>query len=147
MREYEIHGRIGCWDDLRGLGIHALTGEACGWSLRLLCDVTARGKQVVERFLGGNVTIAAESNWNGGSDGEEHVGSVMLPCSILPELAAFALAFRGPHGVVITKDGDAVEYTGHWDQEFYPIRRIVRLPEKPAQLGDRNEHAMSGRVI
>ena len=39
------------WDDLCAHGIVPLTGEACGLSYRILCDVTARGKdsgQIVE---------------------------------------------------------------------------------------------------
>ena len=31
--------KITCWDDLRPYGIGALTGEACGLSYRILCDV------------------------------------------------------------------------------------------------------------
>lgn len=147
-RKHKVYGRVRCWDDLRGFGIIALTGEACGCGLRLLCDVTSQGAILVERFLGGNVTIEPGSNWNGKSGEDKHVGSVMLPYSILPELAAFAFAFRGPHGVLITKNGEAVEYTGDWDQEFYPIRRIVRRPEpSPSLNDDRNTHAMSGRTV
>ena len=32
---------IGCWNDLASYGIDALTGEACGLSYRILCDVIA----------------------------------------------------------------------------------------------------------
>jgi len=43
---------INCWDDLSRYGIVLLTGEACGLSYRLLCDVTAAGKRVIEKALG-----------------------------------------------------------------------------------------------
>ena len=36
---------IRCWDDLSPFGIVPLTGEACGLSYRILCDVTAAGKE------------------------------------------------------------------------------------------------------
>ena len=147
-REFEIYYRISCWDDLRLHGIEALTGEACGWALRLLCDVTKPGKELIERFFGGNITVAEGSNWNGSSRTEPHVGSVMLPHSILPELAAFTLAFRFSRGVAITKDGEAVAYEGEWPQDTYPLRRIVRRPENnTAESCDRNTHQMSGRTI
>ena len=31
---------INCWNDLEPFGLIVLTGEACGLSYRLLCDVT-----------------------------------------------------------------------------------------------------------
>ena len=42
---------IRCWDDLSTHGIIPLTGEACGLSYRILCDVTARGKKTLEKAL------------------------------------------------------------------------------------------------
>jgi hypothetical protein len=42
---------IRCWDDLSRYGILPLTGEACGLSYRLLCDVTAAGKRIIEKAL------------------------------------------------------------------------------------------------
>ena len=36
---------IRCWDDLSKHGIIPLTGEACGLSYRILCDVTATGQE------------------------------------------------------------------------------------------------------
>ena len=40
---------IHCWNDLSAYGIELLTGEACGLSYRLLCDVTAAGKKLIEK--------------------------------------------------------------------------------------------------
>lgn len=42
---------IHSWDDLSKYGIVPLTGEACGLMYRILCDVTARGKRLVEKAL------------------------------------------------------------------------------------------------
>ena len=42
---------IRSWDDLSAFGIVPLTGEACGLSYRLLCDVTAQGKKPWKRAL------------------------------------------------------------------------------------------------
>ena len=43
---------VHCWNDLEKFGVVLLTGEACGLSYRLLCDVTARGKKTLERPWG-----------------------------------------------------------------------------------------------
>ena len=40
---------IRSWDDLSAHGIVPLTGEACGLSYRILCDVTGRGKKIMEK--------------------------------------------------------------------------------------------------
>jgi hypothetical protein len=44
---------IQCWDDLRLFGSENLTRAACGLFLRVLCDVTQRGKQTNEKSLKG----------------------------------------------------------------------------------------------
>ena len=63
------------WDALEPFGITALTGEACSLGYRLLCNITATGKRIVERCLG--VEIQSQ-NWNHGSDDDPHVASIML---------------------------------------------------------------------
>jgi hypothetical protein len=132
-----------CWDDLRPFGIDALTGEACGLSMRLLCDVTAAGRDLIERFFGGTITIAPGSNWNGGSKDDPHVGSVLLPRDIFESLAAFALVVTGTTPVAIMKDGHARELRAGYPEDH--IRRYVRRSSAPG-TGDRNQHAMSGRI-
>ena len=71
--------QIRSFEDLEQFGIHALTGEACGFSMRLLCDVTEQGKNLVEKYFGGTIEIRKDSNMNSGRGGPPHVGSVMLP--------------------------------------------------------------------
>ena len=66
---------VSCWDEIRPCGIDALTGEACSLGYRLLCDLTARGRAIVERCLG--VKIQSE-NWNGGSKDDPHVASSVV---------------------------------------------------------------------
>ena len=39
---------ISSWDDLKAYGIDPLTAEACGLGYRLLCDLTAEGKKILE---------------------------------------------------------------------------------------------------
>ncbi len=65
---------IRSWDDLSAHGIVPLTGEACGLSYRILCDVTARGKKTLEKALG-VAQLGLQDNWNHGSADDAHVGS------------------------------------------------------------------------
>jgi hypothetical protein len=140
-----ISRSVRCWNDLERFGIVALTGEACGLSMRILCDVTARGKELVERFLA--VNVRGDSNWNGGG-GEPHVASVLLPHSILGELGAFALVMTGSGAVAALEDGAAVEFedtpNAEWER-IYGVRRYYRRSTAPG-TGDRNEHQASGRT-
>lgn len=91
------------WDDLRDEGIVALTGEACGLSYRLLCDVTARGKRTLEKALG-VAQLVLHENWNHGSADDPHVGSVLLAPDLLPFLGVFALLEAGCREVWLTKN-------------------------------------------
>ena len=83
---------ISSWDHLRPYGIVALTGEACSLMYRILCDLTAKGKQTVERCFG--VQIQSE-NWNSGSADDPHVASIMLSEETIMPLAVFALLDAG----------------------------------------------------
>jgi hypothetical protein len=139
------------WNDLEQFGIVPLTGEACGFNMRILCDVTTEGKAYLERFFGGNMQIRAGSNWNGGSKGNPHVGSVLLPYSILTDLGAFLLAFTGRDTTVVsvvTDGGGVLEFDGKLDDKEearYGVIRYYRRSNQPG-TGDRNQHAASGRI-
>jgi len=66
--------KITCWDDLRPYGIAILTGEACGLSYRILCDVTERGKQTIQKALG-ITSLGLPDNWNHGDPNDPPIGS------------------------------------------------------------------------
>jgi hypothetical protein len=140
---------IRCWDDLRPYGIDGLTGEACGYSMRILCDVTEKGKALIERFFGGTIKITLDSNWNGGDKEDPHVGSIMLPYEILPVLGAFCLLQANEPTVFITTLGEAYGWDrgplGEELEKCYNVRRYYRRSTDPG-TGDRNQHAFSGRV-
>ena len=78
---------IGSWNDLRAHGIEVLTGEACGLSYRILCDVTARGKATIEKALGVR-ELRLPEGWNRGEEGDPHVGSILLAPELLPLLGS-----------------------------------------------------------
>ena len=85
---------INCWDHLAPYGIVPLTGEACGLSYRILCDVTAAGKKILEKALG-VAELRLRENWNSGPDEDPHVGSIMLAPDLLPFIGVFALLEHG----------------------------------------------------
>jgi hypothetical protein len=79
---------ISGWDGLREYGINALTGEACAYGMRILCDVNEDGKQILESFFSMSVT---SRNWNSTVNGKPAVGSVMLHRVMFEPLATFIL--------------------------------------------------------
>ena len=79
---------ISSWNDLSQYGIKLLTGEACGLSYRLLCDLTEHGKHVIEKCL--DTKIQLTEPWNSGA-----IGSILLPPEMLVPLGIFALLESG----------------------------------------------------
>ena len=154
--------QVNCWRDLEQFGICALTGEACSHAMRLLCDVTADGKRIVESFLGGRVEIAEGSNWNSRCSSGDHVGSVLLPRSILTDLGAFCLLeTRELNSMIVGLKGGGVNEYNSKDLSYYldygdsiqagfskwhreEIQRYYCRPDESSS--GRNEHAASGRV-
>jgi len=147
--------RIQNFQDLEQYGILPLTGEACGLSMRLLCDLTPAGVQIMNEFLG--VQIATGTNWNS-RDGQ--VASIMIPRGLLHELAAFVL-IRGGHDIALivnyrcagyrssfvggmsTEDWDAMRDSA--DKRWPGSYRVYYRSTAPG-TGLRNQHMMSGRV-
>jgi hypothetical protein len=142
---------INCWNDLQAYGIELLTGEACGLSYRLLCDVTERGRKTIEKCLGLTNLVLPES-WNRGSTEDPHVGSIMLTREMLEPLAVFALLEAGCKEVYVVKNSvvgiessdppTAIEDVKRWSGVEYARRYAYR-----GTAGDRNVHVMSGRVV
>ena len=142
---------ITCWDDLRPYGIVALTGESCGLSYRILCDVTARGKSVLEKMLGITELVLSE-NWNRGTVEDPHVGSVMLAPEMLTAIAVFALLEHGcteawsveRHGVIGIEPIDSSDEIEALKRHY--AERLGRRFGYFGTAGDRNRHVMTGRV-
>ena len=142
---------INSWDDLTGYGIVPLTGEACGLMYRILCDVTAHGKRILEKALDIE-ELGLRESWNRGSDSDPHVGSIMLVWEILPFIGVFALLEDGCPEVWLTKGNGLVgiERTDS-DEEVKRFKRfraddLVRRFAYSGAATDRNQHMMSGRV-
>ena len=145
---------ITCWDDLRRYGIVALTGEACGLSYRLLCDVTERGKQIIEKALG-IPSLGLPENWNRGDPEDPHVGAIMVAPELLVPLGVFALLENGCREVWRTKSDGLLGIEPNDDpQRVEGVKRFhadrdsfVRRYAYAGTAGDRNRHEMTGRVV
>src|SRR4051794_13644487 len=92
------------WDDLTPFGIEPLTGEACGLGYRILCDVTAQGKKVLEKCLG-VLDLRMPENWNRGTTEAPSIGSVMLVPQLLIPIGIFALLESGCTEVWLYRNG------------------------------------------
>lgn len=145
------------WRPMKDFGVDVLTGEACGLGMRLLCDLTAAGADLIREFFslsGTNFPFAR--NWNHGTDEDPHVASVMLPVSIFRDLAAFAMLENGYVTVITTTKQAIYGFTDHRDAEEY-LKLIDanrdgsmfghhEVLRKRGTAGTRNVHEMSGRV-
>ena len=137
--------------DLEQYGITRLTGEACPYSMRVLCDLDQRGRDFVESFFSCKQPYEA---WKGG------VASVMLPHSCWNDLAAFCLLMDGCELVAQVKlpgrdpyiVGGAAEevnaYLNEYGSDIPPrdIRRFAPIGGGQATVRGRCVHTMSGRV-
>ena len=141
---------INSWGGLLPYGIDCLTGEACGLSYRLLCDVTRKGGQVLAKAFG--VTdFCLKPAWNRGGEGEaEHIGSIMLAPECLTLVSVFALLESGCMEVLALPRGGVVGIEASDErtlrdalvEQHGPMRRYAYR----GTAGDRNVHQMSGRV-
>ena len=142
---------ISSWEDLCPYGIVPLTGEACGLMYRILFDVTARGKRILEKAFDVSELRLHES-WNRGTEAHPHVGSIMLAREILSFVGVFALLEDGCTEVWLTKGGSliGIQRTDLPDDverfKRFHAADLVRRFAYCGTAGDRNEHIMSGRV-
>ena len=142
---------IARWADLEPFGIDPLTGEACGLSYRILCDVTAKGRDVLQKCFGIR-ELPLPANWNGGSALDPHVGSILLAPEMLAAVAVFALLEHGcteawlcQNGAVIGVEPEDTSETIRLWRESLP-GNIVRTFAYRGTAGDRNVHVMTGRI-
>lgn len=138
--------------DLVALGINPLTGEACAYSQRVLCDVSEKGRELLQDFFGLQ-TFVTHPNMNSMVGDDPAIGSVMLPRGIWSDLAAYyafnsdALAYAtAPDGSVM------ILYTQDLVDRYAAFSKgsLVRNPTasaKAPRVGSRNVHVATGRVM
>ena len=81
--------RIDNIKDLEQFGLDPLTGESDAHIYRTLCDVTKRGKRIIEWTL--SVELVRSDNWNSGTTDDPHNGSLLLPLEFVPSIGVFCL--------------------------------------------------------
>lgn len=86
---------------LKSKGFTILTGEACGFSMRLLVDVTQDAVEILKSFWG-VADITPHPNWNSSS-----IGSVMLTHStVWDELIPYMVLLDGADVVYRINDSE-----------------------------------------
>lgn len=87
------------WEDLRSYGIDILTGEACAYGYRVLCDVTKAGVTLFNSVF--DMQSSLRPGWN-----DQDSYSIMMPRSMFQPLAIFALfTVDNCSQVFVTYDG------------------------------------------
>jgi hypothetical protein len=138
---------IACLAEMASYGIVPLTNEPDGLQYRMVCDLTAKGKQLVEQALG-LAEIQLQPSWDYGTNDEPHIGSMLLIPEILPILGVYALLDDGCHevwttrnnGLVGIQQGDSQELVQNL-QSFYEFDVLHRFIY-PVTIGNWNRFAV-----
>lgn len=147
--------------DLTQFGINALTGESCGFGLRMLCDVTEQGKSLLTDYFGcANLDLSPA--WNSHTNGEPVVGSIMLSHQLLRPLAEFVFFTKGALAIMsnsqevmglFTAEEVALYEAKERDDKASLSPLNWRLQYKPlnyradgSSSGSRHQHAMTARI-
>ena len=143
---------IRTWRDLEPYGIISLTGEACKLGIRMLCDLTNDGVNIIGRVFGLRGGDCLAENWN--STG---VKSILLPYSIFNDLAACCLIL-GADCACAAIDSQSKAVHGFVSLEEYEERgkllsdagirftRVYRALNHPGD-GVNATHAFTGRTM
>lgn len=146
------------WADFRDYGINFLTGESCGYAMRLLCDVSEKGRELVTSFLGLPYDTKLQPNWNSKVGEADAIGSILLPRGLFKELARYIAFHVLNHAYVLEQaDGSVHSYPeGYMEAHGLTIEKARDLLAgswytnpavgRSGTVGGRNVHAMSGRV-
>ena len=95
---------------LKNQGIGFLTSESCGIGIRLLFDLSIRGKEIVESFFS---IKAMNQNWNPYVGEDVAIASIRLPRAVLRPLAIFCLLMNGAEAVFDVQDSNERMLTKH----------------------------------
>ena len=139
--------------DLQQYGINALTGEACPFSLRMLCDLSEEGKVLIEEIFGMECNRA---NMNSKVGNKDAIASVMIPHSAFVEIKKYILWRIGSQYIVTSSNDwnmqgykdfteDEKEYYFSDDNDGHKVYMNPRVKGQPA-VGGMNVHAFTGRT-
>ena len=139
------------WNDLEAFGINCLTGEACAFSQRMLCDVNEHGKALLAEYFGmPGIQLAAPMNSS--VHGQPSVGSLMLERTSWRAVARFALFNDGALGCYDPEHGQFIagiysaERLAEYERHGIPVTYNVTAGNRQPRVGSRNVHAFTGRA-
>ena len=127
-------------EPLSNCGIILLTGEACKYSMRMLCDLTQEGIENLKAYFSvQNLTLNDNYNSKG-------IASIMLSRVMLTDIIVFCLLKQGydviqtNHHITAFKDRDYKEY-------LEGLRKMgENLRFYKGNSYDRNVHQFTGRI-
>jgi hypothetical protein len=142
--------------DLRQFGVNTLTGEACRLGMRLLCDLSEQGEELVCEFLGLPYGTELAPNWNTTVGDQPAKSSIMLTRDSLWELAKFAML--KDHDMVMQRGVSGTLSAFNYDDPRASAAEslissldnwtIFRNPYRSGNSsGTRNTHEMTGRTV
>lgn len=138
-------------EQLQEYGIKPLTGEACGYGMRVLCDVSEYGKELLCQYFG-LCGVELFDNWNTYVGDTYAIGSVMLTREALSGLLRFVLFRVDECDVIVVSHGTLtglketdLQYSVYMDlaeeNKYEVLRRSI------SSQGGRNQHQFSGRTV
>lgn len=152
---------------LQDFGVNMLTGEACAFSMRVLCDLNEDGASLIRDFLGlghGTTREVFAENWNSTVGDSPAIASVMLTREVIPALIRFAMFRQGYQFFLTFNESwggiafDSEDATGNNSMlQLYIDGTAAMLANDKARLyrnprgnhprvGSRNVHAFTGRA-
>ena len=114
MDEFQTYD---CPRDLEQFGVLPLTGEACGVGMRMLCDLTQEGVDLIREFMRVEPTADA---WN-----SKGIKSIMLPRALFQDLWIFAMIRAGVDNVFM---GGHVHHDQWTETVYETINATVKHP-------------------
>lgn len=144
--------KVSSFFDLKKFGIEPLTGEACPFGQRILCDLNEEGKNLLEQYFGTEIT---SKNWNSFVGEDKAIASIMLSKNSLKDIVIFILFMKKYKKVYIYDKviyGVNEEDLKHFELFFNANKDSSLYKESFTNPIDsnpysRNIHTFSGRVV
>lgn len=149
-------------EDFEKYGVSILTGEACAYGHRLLCDLNEEGVQLLSDYLGIQPT-AFYKNWNSKVNNKPAVASIMLSRDVFQDLAKFILLHVERVTYLLDHNDSEVHGSSGWsgydDEALEQYSYLQQLRQegkiyinwsvqcKQPQVNGRNVHGFSGRAL
>ena len=139
--------------DMEAYGFNMLTGEACAYSFRYLFDISERGREILNSFLGMPYNTEYAYPWNSRVGENASVGSVMLTRKAAFDLMIYVALHVDRAAVVYWSEdyGTVIGYDAIYPEaeDYYISAKYNRFVNyaSPKSVEGRNQHQFSGRVF